>query len=88
MEMVRRMLQEREYVLTDDAQNHIRDHLQRIRSENQGTFSNGRYIRNMIEEAIRIQAVRLLRDETFDKESLVTIKRSDLQFHTSHVKVT
>ncbi|MCK0470844.1 stage V sporulation protein K [Halalkalibacter sp. APA_J-10(15)] len=87
MEMVRRMIHDRQYTLTDDAQKHVKDHLQKIRSEEEGTFSNGRYVRNMIEEAIRFQAVRLLRDGTFDKDSLVTIKRMDFQFHSSHVKV-
>ncbi|MBP3952802.1 stage V sporulation protein K [Bacillus suaedae] len=87
MEMVRRMLTERQYELTKEATLHVKEHLKRIRYEEERTFSNGRYIRNIIEEAIRMQAVRLLREGSYDREALLTIKRNDFQFHSSHVKV-
>ncbi|KHF40747.1 stage V sporulation protein K [Halalkalibacter okhensis] len=87
MEMVRRMLAEREYELTQEGETHIRDHIRRIRYEQESTFSNGRYIRNIIEEAIRMQAVRLLRENAYDRESLLTMKREDFKFHSSHVKM-
>ncbi|WP_332690580.1 stage V sporulation protein K [Halalkalibacter lacteus] len=87
MEMVRRMLSEREYVLTQEGEFHIKEHIRRIRQEQERTFSNGRYIRNIIEEGIRLQAVRLLKDNTFDRDSLLTMKREDFKFHSSHVKV-
>ncbi|MCL7746587.1 stage V sporulation protein K [Halalkalibacter alkaliphilus] len=87
MEMVRRMLAEREYELTTDGEIHIRDHIRKIRYEQERTFSNGRYIRNIIEEAIRMQAVRLLRENAYDRQSLLTMKREDFKFHSSHVKL-
>ncbi len=86
LEIVRRMLAEREYELTPDGEFHVKEHIKKIRQEQEQTFSNGRYIRNIVEEAIRIQAVRLLREHRFDKQSLMTIKRDDFQFHSSHVK--
>lgn len=87
MEMVRRMLNEREYELTKEGEYHIKEHLKRIRQEQERTFSNGRYIRNIIEEAIRMQAVRLLKENQFDKASLLMIKREDFNFNSSHVKL-
>ena len=88
MEMVKQMLKEREYELSKDGEYHIKEHIRKVRQEQQRTFSNGRYIRNIIEEAIRLQAVRLLRENSFDKESLLTMKREDFNFHSSHVKLT
>jgi stage V sporulation protein K len=87
MEMAKRMLQEREYELTRDGEFHIKDHIRKIRQEQERTFSNGRYIRNIIEEAIRMQAVRLLKENKFDKEALLTMKREDFNFQSSHVKL-
>ncbi|NEU29283.1 stage V sporulation protein K [bacterium LRH843] len=87
IEIVRRMLVEREYELTADGEFHVKEHLKRIRQEQERTFSNGRYIRNIIEEAIRMQAVRLLRENNFDRQALLTIKREDFQFQSSHVKL-
>lgn len=87
MEMVRRMLREREYELTKEGEFHIKEHIRKVRQEQEKTFSNGRYIRNIIEEAIRLQAVRLLRENRFDKESLLTMKREDFNFNSSHVKL-
>ncbi|MFC0558513.1 stage V sporulation protein K [Halalkalibacter alkalisediminis] len=87
MEMVRRMLREREYELTKDGEFHIKEHIRKIRQEQERTFSNGRYIRNIIEEAIRMQAVRLLKENRFDKEALLTMRREDFNFNSSHVKL-
>ncbi|MET3503925.1 stage V sporulation protein K [Halalkalibacter oceani] len=88
MEMVHRMLEEREYELSKDGAYHVKEHLRKISQEQERTFSNGRYIRNIIEEAIRLQAVRLLREQRYDREALTQIKREDFQFHSSHVKLT
>ncbi|WP_100404400.1 stage V sporulation protein K [Bacillus solitudinis] len=87
MEMVRRMINEREYELTMESERHVKEHLKKLKLEQERTFSNGRYIRNIIEEAIRIQAVRLLRQGLYDRDSLVTIMKEDFNFDTSHVKL-
>ncbi|MCM3761348.1 stage V sporulation protein K [Alkalihalobacillus oceani] len=88
MEMVHRMLEEREYELSKDGAYHVKEHLRKISQEQERTFSNGRYIRNIIEEAIRLQAVRLLKEQRYDRDSLTQIKREDFQFQASHVKLT
>ncbi|WP_088105176.1 stage V sporulation protein K [Halalkalibacter urbisdiaboli] len=87
MEMVRRMVKEREYELTKEAERHVREHLRQLRLDQERTFSNGRYIRNIVEEAIRLQAVRLLKQGSYDRDSLITIEKEDFNFDTSHVKL-
>ncbi|WP_413381444.1 stage V sporulation protein K [Alkalihalobacillus sp. 1P02AB] len=79
------MAHEREYKLTTEAIRHIREHLKQIRIEQERAFSNGRYIRNLIEEAIRLQAVRLLRLGNFERKHLEMLEAEDFNFHSSRV---
>ena len=44
------------------------------------SFSNGRYIRNIIEKTIRAQAMRLLMTDSYNKHELQTLRSQDLQF--------
>ncbi|WP_100373117.1 stage V sporulation protein K [Bacillus sp. FJAT-45037] len=87
IDMVKRMVIEREYELTIDGERHIKEHVRKVKTEQEKTFSNGRYIRNIIEEAIRLQAVRLLKEGTYDRESLVMLTKEDFNFDASHVKL-
>lgn len=73
------MFEEREYLVTDDAIMILQDHLNEVKYSKQYTFSNGRYVRNIIEKSIRKQAVRLLNKNVFNKESLLTITAQDIQ---------
>ncbi|MCY8452485.1 stage V sporulation protein K, partial [Bacillus spizizenii] len=41
-------------------------------------FSNGRFVRNVIEKSIRAQAMRLLMGDQYLKSDLMTIKSQDL----------
>lgn len=79
MEIARRMSHERDYVLSKEAEWKIKNHLERYRATNHRTFSNARYIRNLIEKSIRKQAVRLLKDENFDRKRLMTLLAVDVQ---------
>lgn len=74
------MLQDREYKLTTEARWKLNRHLKQKVAENERDFSNGRYVRNIIEKSIRRQAVRCLREGAFDRESLMTIRAVDLTF--------
>jgi stage V sporulation protein K len=78
MEICKRMLIEREYVLTKDCEWKFKQHIERITNSSNTSFSNGRYIRNMIEKAIRRQSVRLLKSVHPDKKTLMTIQSDDL----------
>ncbi|QOR68643.1 stage V sporulation protein K [Cytobacillus suaedae] len=80
MDIASRMLVEREYMFSKEAEWKFRDHLYSIKQDSPGTssFSNGRYVRNIIEKSIRAQAMRLLLSETEEREELMTIKNQDL----------
>ncbi|BAB06082.1 stage V sporulation protein K [Halalkalibacterium halodurans] len=86
MQIVKNMVKEREYQLTKRAQHLIREHVTKVRQYEGRTFSNGRYIRNMIEEAIRRQAVRLLQEGSYSREALLLLKAEDFHFESSNVK--
>ncbi|WNB90311.1 stage V sporulation protein K [Bacillus sp. NEB1478] len=78
MEISKRMLLDREYVFTKECEWKFKQHIERVRTSASTTFSNGRYVRNMIEKAIRRQSVRLLKNVQPDKKTLMTIQSDDL----------
>ncbi len=79
MEIGGRMLKEREYMLSHEAERRMREHLAWVKNHvNPTSFSNGRYIRNVIEKSIRNQAMRLLTQGNFDRHELMTIRSNDL----------
>lgn len=81
MEIARRIVREKEYVLSKEAERLLREHLIEIKSSMPSQrFSNGRYIRNTIEKSIRTQAMRLLMSDRFEKNELMLIKATDLVF--------
>lgn len=80
MEIGKRMLYEKEYVLSHDAERKLKDHLSYVKMMNPTSFSNGRYVRNIIEKSIRSQAMRLLNNHHFDRHDLLTIRSNDLLF--------
>jgi stage V sporulation protein K len=81
MEIASRMLNEREYTLSHEAEKKLKDHLIWVKAVlNPNSFSNGRYVRNIIEKSIRAQAMRLLLQNSFDKHELITLRSNDLIF--------
>ncbi|MEH7463615.1 stage V sporulation protein K [Bacillus thuringiensis] len=79
LEIGKRMYEEREYQLSKEAEWNLRDHLNAVKySSHITSFSNGRYVRNIVEKSIRTQAMRLLQEEAYDKYDLITISSSDL----------
>ncbi|MDZ5473385.1 stage V sporulation protein K [Bacillus sp. 31A1R] len=81
MEIGKRMLKEKEYVLSHEAEKKLREHLIWYKSTvAQSSFSNGRYIRNVIEKSIRSQAMRLLMQNNYDRHDLLTLRSNDLMF--------
>lgn len=81
MEIADRMLNEREYNLSHEAEKKLRDHLIWVKSIlNPTSFSNGRYVRNVIEKSIRSQAMRILMQNHYDKHELITLRSNDLVF--------
>ena len=80
MDITAIMLQEKQYILSKEAEKKLENHLQYVKSSwSPLSFSNGRYIRNTIEQSIRAQAMRLLLNDMYDKKELLTIRSQDLQ---------
>jgi len=73
------MLSRREYRLTDGARRRLRDILeQKVRAQDPN-LGNARMVRNIIERAIRRQAVRLVRRAHVTREDLVLITEADIE---------
>lgn len=80
MQIGERMLKEKEYVISQEAETKLKDHLLYAKAMNTNTFSNGRYIRNILEKAIRAQAMRLLKERELDKNTLSMLVSADFHF--------
>lgn len=81
MEIAGRMLVEREYSLSHEAEKKLKDHLIWVKAVlSPNSFSNGRYVRNIIEKSIRAQAMRLLMLNNYDRHELMTLRSNDLVF--------
>ncbi|MBN2909444.1 AAA family ATPase [Polycladomyces sp. WAk] len=74
-----RMAKERQYRLSNPAKEKLRRHLlKEMRSTH--PFGNARYVRNLVEQAIRLQAVRLLNARYPTRDDLMSIRAEDLRF--------
>jgi len=81
IEIAKKMLDEKQYVLSSDAERKLREHLIYMKTAIQPiTFSNGRYVRNIIEKSIRTQAMRLLMENDYSRNELMTLRSIDLVF--------
>lgn len=80
MEIAEKMVKEREYRLSVGAKEKLRHHLTNEMKKDDHPFGNARYVRNMVEQSIRHQAVRLLHKPILNREDLMTLQREDLQF--------
>jgi stage V sporulation protein K len=92
MQIADMMIKEREYVLNAQAESKIR---QQIMSEKQqldsdASFSNARFVRNMIEKAMRNHAVRLLNSHVQQpsKQDLMTLRAEDIKLERKQSKET
>jgi stage V sporulation protein K len=81
MEIANRMMTEREYTFSHEAEKKLKEHLIWVKAVLSPTsFSNGRYVRNIIEKSIRSQAMRLLMLNNYDRHELMTLRSNDLIF--------
>ncbi len=79
IEIAKKMARERDYILTQEAEAKLKNHLLRYRAIKRHSFSNARYVRNIVEKSIRKQAVRLLKQDRFDRHDLMTLLAVDIQ---------
>lgn len=80
LEISRRLIASKDYRFHPDAEWKLKGHLIKVRNQSEGRFSNGRYIRNILEKAIRKQALRLLQEAKEAKSDLLLIRPEDLSF--------
>ncbi|KJD43912.1 AAA family ATPase [Paenibacillus terrae] len=76
------MAKERDYILMPQSILKMKEYLLNERNDSLHAFSNARYVRNVIEKAIRHQAVRLLnqyRSGQPGKQELMTLRPEDLK---------
>src|SRR5699024_12776027 len=81
MDIARQMAAEIEYQLTKDAEWKLQDYLYKRREKTYDNFSNARYIRNVIERAVRTHAIRLLYKNKLSEKDLISITSHDLVFN-------
>lgn len=80
MDIGKGMLKEKEYTISKEAESRLKDHLLYAKALNQNSFSNGRYIRNILEKAIRKQALRLLNEPHLERDKLLELETYDFLF--------
>lgn len=79
------MLEMRQYKFDITAKNKLQLYLARNHTKRSQNFSNARFIRNMIERAIRKHAIRLMREQKYSnncltRNSLMLITEADVEF--------
>ncbi len=77
MNIGKKMASEREYQLTIEAERKLRYKINEQRLQH--NFSNGRYVRNVIEKAIRTHAVRLMHTNKYTVKDLIWLTGEDLE---------
>ncbi|KIL39509.1 ATPase AAA [Gordoniibacillus kamchatkensis] len=81
IQITEHMAKEREYVLLPSAVSKLKQHLAEEKAASWRSFSNARYVRNVLEKSMRHQAVRLLSQYTSapSKQELMAIRPEDLK---------
>lgn len=78
-EIAKKMISEREYELTKEATWKLQMILLQESEKYHDHFSNARFVRNLIEQSIRRQAIRLLAEEKFSTTDLIQLTSPDIQ---------
>src|SRR5699024_2874601 len=79
MDIAQHKLREQEFVLSSNAEKKLKDHLVHLCLHRPVHFSNGRYVRNMIERSIRRQSIRLLNKNVYSVDDLIKLTVNDLE---------
>ncbi|SEN54175.1 stage V sporulation protein K [Amphibacillus marinus] len=78
--IAKKMIKMRDYHLTTGAEASLRTVIdQEMNKKTTQSFSNGRFIRNVIEQAIRNQSVRLIQQRVYDVKELILLKADDFE---------
>lgn len=92
MQITEMMIKEREYVLNAQAESKIRQQIisEKQQNDSEASFSNARFVRNLIEKAMRNHAVRLLNSHVQQpsKQDLMTLRAEDVKLERKQSKET
>ncbi|MBQ7233604.1 MAG: AAA family ATPase [Bacillales bacterium] len=81
MQIAQKICQQKQYILTKEASQKLEWHLRENLYLNEEIhFSNGRYIRNILERAIRKQALRLLAVKNLQADDLLYLHTQDIEW--------
>lgn len=80
LQISKKMLQEREYQLTKEAEWKLKEQISVEKNNNAYNFSNARFVRNVIEQSIRKQAIRILNETKISPDTLIALTKQDLVF--------
>lgn len=77
--IAKQMVAKRDYILTKEAEFKL-FHLikKKIDLESNVNFSNGRFVRNLVEKIIRNQSIRLVKQQVYDGDILVLLTADDI----------
>jgi stage V sporulation protein K len=72
------MYEQREYELSSRGRWKLKCYLEEFAGKSHPHSGNARYIRNLVEKSIRLQAMRIIDKEFYSKKDLIIIEESDL----------
>lgn len=78
LQIAEQMCTMRQYTLSEDARNALLKMVGRYQDSRSENFGNARTVRNIIEKAIRRQAVRLIAKSTTTRQDLILIEPADI----------
>lgn len=80
--IAKKIASEREYELTERAIWKLRNHLRSETYVKPVHFANARYVRNLVEKSIRMQAIRLLHVPNYTIDDLIQITEEDIKIES------
>src|SRR5699024_5605745 len=80
IKIAKQMAGDRDYLISKQTIRLLTQHFNYLLSNEKDNFSNARYIRNIVERAIRKQAMRLINTETILAEDLMLLTDEDFYF--------
>jgi len=78
VEIAKQLAADMQYTFDDAAIRKLKSKLEMAQLRKERHFANGRYVRNIVENSIRKQAMRLMEERNYSLESLMTINERDI----------
>ncbi|KGX93086.1 stage V sporulation protein K [Pontibacillus halophilus JSM 076056 = DSM 19796] len=79
MIIAKQMAEEREYELSKEAEWKLKQHMLNLKAEEK-EFSNGRFVRNVIEQSIRKHAIRVMKSNSYSHTDLMLLTSADIHY--------